>query len=123
MGSHVISGTAKALAMKTGSFTEFNESLTNRQPLNAFEMGIKKFSIMLVQITMVLVISIFAANRYLERPVLDSFLFTLAIAIGLTPQLLPSIISLNLAKGAKKMADENVIVKRLDSIENFGSIL
>jgi len=70
----------------------------------------------------VLVVAIFAINVYLARPVLDSFLFSLALAVGLTPQLLPAIISINLSHGAKRMAEKKVIVKRLASIENFGSM-
>jgi P-type Mg2+ transporter len=70
----------------------------------------------------VLVVAIFAINVYLARPVLDSFLFSLALAVGLTPQLLPAIISINLSHGAKRMAKNKVIVKRLASIENFGSM-
>jgi Mg2+-importing ATPase len=75
-----------------------------------------------MEVTLVLVIAIFAINVYLARPVLDSFLFSLALAVGLTPQLLPAIISINLAHGAKRMAQGKVIVKRLASIENFGSM-
>jgi Mg2+-importing ATPase len=75
-----------------------------------------------LEVTLVLVITIFAINVYLARPVLDSFLFSLALAVGLTPQLLPAIISINLAHGAKRMAQGKVIVKRLASIENFGSM-
>ena len=75
-----------------------------------------------MEVTLVLVIAIFAINVYLTRPVLDSFLFSLALAVGLTPQLLPAIISINLAHGAKRMAEGKVIVKRLASIENFGSM-
>ena len=75
-----------------------------------------------MEVTLVLVVAIFAINVYLARPVLDSFLFSLALAVGLTPQLLPAIISINLAHGAKRMAQEKVIVKRLASIENFGSM-
>ena len=75
-----------------------------------------------MEVTLVLVVAIFAINVYLARPVLDSFLFSLALAVGLTPQLLPAIISINLAHGAKRMAREKVIVKRLASIENFGSM-
>jgi len=74
------------------------------------------------KVTLLLVIIIFAVNVYLARPVLDSFLFSLALAVGLTPQLLPAIISVNLAHGAKQMALKKVIVKRLASIENFGSM-
>jgi Mg2+-importing ATPase len=75
-----------------------------------------------MQITLVMVFSIFAINVFLNKPILDSFLFSLALAVGLTPQLLPAIISINLAHGAKKMAQSKVIVKRLSSIENFGSM-
>jgi Mg2+-importing ATPase len=71
----------------------------------------------------VLVVAIFAVNVYLEKPVVDSFLFALALAVGLTAQLLPAIISVNLAKGAKRMAAKRVIVKRLAAIENFGSMV
>jgi Mg2+-importing ATPase len=75
-----------------------------------------------MEVTLLLVIIIFAVNVYLARPVLDSFLFSLALAVGLTPQLLPAIISVNLAHGAKSLALKKVIVKRLASIENFGSM-
>jgi len=125
MGSHVISGTARALVIKTGAATEFgkiSENLKSPQELTAFEIGIKKFSYLLMQITMLLVIAIFAMNVFLEKPPLESFLFTLAIAIGLTPQLLPAIITVNLSRGARNMAARQVIVKRLNSIENFGSM-
>jgi Mg2+-importing ATPase len=75
-----------------------------------------------MEVTLLLVVAIFAINVYLTRPVLDSFLFSLALAVGLTPQLLPAIISINLSHGAKRMAEKKVIVKRLASIENFGSM-
>ena len=87
-----------------------------------FERGIRQFGYFLMEVTLVLVVAIFAINVYLARPVLDSFLFSLALAVGLTPQLLPAIISINLAHGAKRMAQAKVIVKRLASIENFGSM-
>ena len=77
---------------------------------------------MLMEITLVLVIIIFAINVLLHKPALDSFLFSLAIAVGLTPQLLPAIIIINLAAGARAMARKQVIVKRLSSIENLGSM-
>jgi Mg2+-importing ATPase len=75
-----------------------------------------------MEVTLILVVGIFAINVYLAHPVLDSFLFSLALAVGLTPQLLPAIISINLSHGAKRMAQKKVIVKRLSSIENFGSM-
>ena len=82
----------------------------------------RRFGYFLVEVTLLLVTAIFAFNVYLQKPVLDSFLFALALAVGLTPQLLPAIISVNLAKGAKDMAARKVIVKRLTAIENFGSM-
>jgi len=125
MGTHVVSGSAKAVVLRTGKETEFgkvSERLELRPPETEFEHGVKHFGYLLMEITLVLIIAIFAINVYFVRPVLDSFLFALALAVGLTPQLLPAIISINLAHGAKRMALNKVIVKRLASIENFGSM-
>ncbi len=125
MGTHVVSGAATALIVRTGKETEFgkvSERLKLRPQETEFERGIRRFGYFLMEVTLVLVIAIFAINVYLARPVLDSFLFSLALAVGLTPQLLPAIISINLAHGAKRMAQQKVIVKRLASIENFGSM-
>ena len=125
MGTHVVSGSAKALVISTGKETEFgkvSERLKLRPQETDFERGIRQFGYFLMEVTLVLVVAIFAINVYLARPVLDSFLFSLALAVGLTPQLLPAIISINLAHGAKRMAQAKVIVKRLASIENFGSM-
>ncbi|MCQ6958709.1 magnesium-translocating P-type ATPase [Mucilaginibacter aquariorum] len=125
MGSHVVSGTASALVVATGIATEFGKlssSLSNDPPETDFELGIRKFGYLLMELTLLLVIIIFALNVWLHKPVLDSFLFSLALAVGLTPQLLPAIISVNLAAGARKMAGMQVIVKRLSAIENFGSM-
>jgi Mg2+-importing ATPase len=125
MGTHVVSGSATALVISTGKATEFgkvSERLRLRPQETDFEHGIRQFGYFLMEVTLVLVVAIFAINIYLARPVLDSFLFSLALAVGLTPQLLPAIISINLAHGAKRMAQAKVIVKRLASIENFGSM-
>ena len=125
MGTHVVSGSAVALVVRTGKDTEFgkvSERLKLRPAETEFEHGIRRFGYFLMHVTLLLVIAIFAINVYLARPVLDSFLFSLTIAVGLTPQLLPAIISINLAHGAKQMAQSKVIVKRLASIENFGSM-
>ena len=125
MGTHVVSGSARAVVARTGKETEFgnvSERLKLRPPETEFEHGVRRFGYLLMEITLVLVIAIFAINVFLSRPVLDSFLFALALAVGLTPQLLPAIISINLAHGAKRMALNKVIVKRLASIENFGSM-
>lgn len=82
----------------------------------------RRFGNLLVEVTLVLIALIFAFNVLLKRPVVDSFLFALALGVGLTPQLLPAIISVNLAQGARSMARRRVIVKRLAAIENFGSM-
>jgi len=125
MGTNVISGNSKTVVVKTGLDTEFGkvaDRLRLRAPETEFEQGVKKFGFFLTQVTLILVIAIFAINVYLARPVLDSILFSLALAVGLTPQLLPAIISINLSHGARKMASYKVIVKRLSSIENLGSM-
>jgi P-type Mg2+ transporter len=125
LGTHVVSGMAKAVVIQTGKETEFgkvSERLRLRPQETEFERGVRRFGYFLMEVTLVLVIAIFGINVFLSRPVLDSLLFTLALAVGLTPQLLPAIISINLAHGAKRMARQKVIVKRLASIENFGSM-
>jgi Mg2+-importing ATPase len=125
IGTHVVSGSATAVVVHTGKTTEFgkvSERLKFRPPETEFESGIRKFGYFLLEVTLTLVALIFAANVYLQRPVLDSFMFSLALAVGLTPQLLPVIVSINLAHGAKQMAKKQVIVKRLPAIENFGSM-
>ena len=125
MGTHVVSGSAKALISQTGKATRFGkiaESLRLRRPDTEFERGIRHFGYLLAEVTLLLVLAIFAFNVFLHKPVLDSLLFSLALAVGLTPQLLPAIITINLSHGARRMAQRNVIVKRLAAIENFGSM-
>jgi len=125
LGTNIVSGNAKAVAVLIGNATEFgkvSQTLTHKPPETEFERGIRRFGYMLMEVTLLLVIAIFGANVYFQRPVLESLLFSLALAVGLTPQLLPAIISINLAHGAKLMAKEKVIVKRLAAIENFGSM-
>ncbi|WP_239414393.1 magnesium-translocating P-type ATPase [Estrella lausannensis] len=125
MGTHVVSGTAKVLVVRTGLETEFGEisgRLSKQPPETEFERGIRQFSFLLLKVTVVILISIFALNIYQQRPLMESLLFSLALAVGLTPQLLPAIISINLAKGAERMAKSKVIVKRLSSIEDLGSM-
>ncbi len=125
MGTHVVSGAATAVISKIGKDTEFgsvSKRLELRPPETEFERGIRRFGYLLMEVTLMLVICIFAINVYLHKPALESFMFALALAVGLTPQLLPAIISVNLAHGARKMAETKVIVKRLASIENFGSM-
>jgi Mg2+-importing ATPase len=125
MGTHVVSGNAMAAVIRTGTATEFGKvagRLRLRSPETEFERGVRRFGYLLMEVTLVLVIAIFAINVYFRRLVLEAFIFSLAVAVGLTPQLLPAIISINLAHGAKRMALGKVIVRRLSSIENFGSM-
>ena len=102
LGTSVVSGTARLLVVHTGRDTEFGRisgSLRLRPPETGFERGIRRFGYLLLEVTLLLVLAIFAINVVLHRPVLESFLFSVAIAVGLTPQLLPAIISVNLAHG------------------------
>jgi Mg2+-importing ATPase len=125
LGTHVVSGSGTLQIVVTGKNTRFGkiaESLRLRRPETEFERGVRRFGYLLAQITLLLVLGIFGFNVFLHRPVLDSFLFALALAVGLTPQLLPAIITINLSHGARRMAQEKVIVKRLAAIENFGSM-
>ncbi len=125
MGTNVVSGSAHVLVYATGTGTEFgkiSETLKLRPPETEFEHGVKHFGFMLMEVTFVMLVLILAFNVYEKRPVLDSLLFAMALAVGLTPQLLPAIISINLAAGARRMAEVRVIVKRLSSIDNFGSM-
>jgi len=124
-GTVVASGFGSALVVSTGVDTEYAaiaDRIRFRPPETAFEVGVRRFGQFLLQVTLVLVIVIFAVNIYLKKEIIESFLFSLALAVGLTPQLLPAIISVNLSHGARRMARKKVVVKRLPSIENFGQM-
>ena len=125
MGSYVASGEATMLVVHTGSRTQFGQialRLRLRPEETDFERGIRRFGNLLLEVTLILVLLIFAFNVYLKRPVVDSFLFAVALAVGLTPQLLPAIITVNLARGASEMARVRTLVKRLSAIQNLGSM-
>jgi Mg2+-importing ATPase len=125
MGTSVRSGTGQALIVETGKTTAFGQlagRLALRPPETEFERGIRHFGTMLTQVMTLLVFIVFAVNVYFDKPVLDALLFSLALAVGLTPELLPAIISINLSKGSQTMATNGVIVRRLESIENLGSM-
>jgi P-type Mg2+ transporter len=124
-GTHVVSGSAEAVVVRTGGSTELggiSKGLEQKPPQTGFERGLNRFGVLLVRATMVLLVLIFGVNLALSRPVIDSLLFSLSLAIGITPQLLPAIVNISLSEGARRMAKAKVIVKRLDSIEDFGSI-
>lgn len=125
MGTSVRSGSARVLIVKTGSATAFGQiadHLVLRPPETEFERGIRRLGYLLTEVMFVLVLGIFAFNVYFHKPMLDSLLFSIALAVGLTPQLLPAIININLARGSQAMAQRGVIVRRLESIVNFGSM-
>jgi Mg2+-importing ATPase len=125
MGTNVRSGSAKALIVQTGKATAFGqiaERLTLRPPETEFERGIRRFGYLLTELMLVLTLIVFAVNVLSQKPALDSLLFSVALAVGLTPQLLPAIINITLSQGSKAMARQGVIVRRLTAIENFGSM-
>ena len=125
MGTVVHQGTATGVVVATGARTEFGKiaaGLSERSPTTAFQLGLKSFSRLLVVVAATLTISIFVINIALSRPLLDALLFSLAIAIGITPQLLPAIVSVSLAAGSRRLARSHVLVKRLVTIEDLGNI-
>ena len=125
LGPHVVSGSGLALVVHIGAETAFGSIAAGLQQAAGetdFEHGVRRFGALLLEVTLLLVLVIFAGNVFLQRPVAQSFLFALALGVGLTPQLLPAILSVTLAQGARRMAAQRVIVKRLAAIENFGSM-
>jgi Mg2+-importing ATPase len=125
LGTHVSSGNGTALVVKTGRATEFGaltSELASRDVTTRFERGLSAFGLLLIRAMAVLVTAIFVVNLVLDRPVVESLLFSVALAVGLTPQLLPAIVAVSLSSGARRMAAEKVIVKRLDAIEDFGGM-
>ncbi|MFA6514231.1 MAG: magnesium-translocating P-type ATPase [Patescibacteria group bacterium] len=124
-GTNVISGFGCYLATNTGITTEFGKiahTLFRPELENAFEKGIKSFGFLIIRVIIFIVAIIFLINAIMHKGALNSFLFALAVAVGVTPELLPMIMSINMAKGAAKMAKGGVIVKKLNSIPTFGSI-
>ncbi len=125
MGTNVHRGTATVLAVATGENTEFGQiagQLKLRPPETDFERGVRRFGYMLTEIMLILTLAVFAINVYFKEPVINSLLFAVALAVGITPQMLPAIVSITLSKGSHNMSKEGVIVRRLNAIENFGSM-
>ncbi len=124
MGSSVTSGSAYMELVTTGKDTKFAHiaQAIGQETETEFDREIKQFSLLILRITFVLVVSIFAFNAFFKHDLLGSLLFSLALAVGLTPELLPLIITLNLTKGSLAMARHGVIVKQLSAIQNFGSM-
>lgn len=124
-GTSVVSGTGKAIAALTGKATAIGKveaTLEESPPPTEFERGLMRFSLLILRVTMGLVIAVFLVLSLLQHRPIDALLFSIALAVGLTPEFLPMIVSITLARGAVRMARKRVIVKQLQAIENFGSI-
>lgn len=125
MGTSVISGMAKAVVCRTGAGTAMGniaDSLVAKAPPTAFELGTQSFGLLIMRLTILLVLFVFLINAFFHRPFLESFLFAIALAVGLTPELLPMVIAVTLSRGALRMAKKLVIVKQLAAIHNLGSM-
>ncbi|MHA7240340.1 magnesium-translocating P-type ATPase [Arthrobacter sp. TMS1-12-1] len=125
MGTVVHGGDGTGVVVATGSSTQFGRiasGLGERQPQTEFQTGLKRFSFLLLQVALGLTTLIFVGNLLLQRPVLESLLFSLAIAVGITPQLLPAVVSTSLATGTRQLARRKVLVKRLVCIEDLGDM-
>jgi Mg2+-importing ATPase len=125
LGSSVRSGTARILIVATGHRTAFGaiaSRLEAHEPETEFERGIRQFGALIVRIMFLIVLAVLIANQVIGRPFADSLLFSLALAVGLSPELLPAIVSVTLSTGARHLAKGGVIVRRLVAIENLGSI-
>jgi Mg2+-importing ATPase len=124
LGTSVRSGMARMLVVRAGRATEYGaiaERMAGRDPETDFERGLRRFGALLMRIMMVIVTLVLTANLLLDRPVIDSLLFAVALAVGLTPELLPAIVSVTMAAGARQMAKEGVLVRRSAAIENLGT--
>lgn len=125
MGSSIVSGTGKALVLATGNNTYFGamaERLTGRRPQTAFDRGVKQVSWLLIRFMLVMAPAVFLINGIMKHDWLEAFLFAVAIAVGLTPEMLPMIVNANLARGAIAMSRQKTIVKHLHAIQNFGAM-
>ena len=125
MGTVVKAGSGRGVVTETGARTAFGAiamRLGDRQPETAFQAGLRQYSTFLVRVTAVMAVGIFVVNMALGRDTLESLLFALSIAVGMTPQLLPAIETVSLSSGARRLAKRKVIVKRLVAIEDLGDI-
>jgi P-type Mg2+ transporter len=124
-GTSVISGEAKMLVVATGGATRFGAiaaSLSSEEPPTAFERGIHRLGILILRLTVFLCLFVLLLNIAFHRPALESFLFAIALAVGLTPELLPMVMTVTLSKGALRMAEKKVVVKRLAAIHDLGAL-
>jgi len=125
LGTSVRSGTATVLVVHTGDRTAFGaiaERLRSKPPETEFARGVQQFGVLLVRVMVVMVLFVLVVNQWLGRPWIESMLFAVALAVGLSPELLPAIVSVTLSAGARRMARRGVIVRHLEAIENLGSM-
>ncbi|MEC0229895.1 magnesium-translocating P-type ATPase [Paenibacillus alba] len=125
MGTNVVSGTATGVVVSTGASTYFGsmaKTLTGKRPLTSFDKGVHSVTFVLIRFMLIMVPIIFFINGFTKGDWWDALLFGLSIAVGLTPEMLPVIVTTNLAKGASVMARNKVVVKRLNAIQNFGAM-
>ncbi len=125
MGTSVVSGTARVLVCRTGPATalgEIADTLTTKPPATAFERGTREFGLLILHLTVLLVLFVLLVNALFHRPLLESLLFAVALAVGLTPELLPMVVSVTLARGALRLARDRVIVKRLSAVQDLGAM-
>ena len=125
MGTSVVSGSARVLLVRTGGATEMGEiaaSVSQASAPTSFEVGMRRFGMLITRLTVLLVMFVLLVNGLLHRPLLESFLFAVALAVGLTPELLPMVVSVTLSRGAMRMAAQQVIVKRQTAIQDMGSM-
>ncbi len=123
LGSSVRSGTARVLIVRTGRDTllaEVSSRIAARAPETMFASGVRRFGEMLLRVMLVVVVAVLVVNQLMGRPVVDSLLFAVALAVGLSPELLPAIVSVSLARGARELAASGVLVRRLEAIEDLG---
>jgi len=125
MGSSVVSGTALGVAVKTGISTQFGEILRKLATMRietSFDKGVHKFTWLMIRAMLFMILFIFAINAFRRGNFVESLLFSLGVAVGLTPEMLPMLVTINLSKGAIAMSKKEVIVKRLNSIQNLGAM-
>ena len=125
MGTSVVSGIATALVLETGTRTQFGElsqKVVRTHVETGFDKGIKKYTWLMLRFMIVLALIIFTINAILKKNVAEALLFALAVSIGIAPEMLPILVAINLAKGTITMSKKRVIVKRLNSIQNFGAM-
>lgn len=125
MGTVIHSGVGRGVVTTTGPRTQFGHiaaGLATARTETEFQVGLRRFAMMLVYVAAVLCVTILTINLVLRRPILDAVLFALAIAVGITPQLLPAVVAMSLAAGSRRLADRKVLVKRLVCIEDLGNV-